>query len=101
MNSFNSKITKDGFGASQDIEWHLQYAQDMRGQTQENTTARSFAIIPDIIAIDIYSKHKIDIHSPNFPETPQEYEKLKSIIRTNYKGLLTGGISNRYTIGGL
>jgi len=101
MNSFNGKITKDGFGASQDIEGHLQYAHEMRSQIQENTGARSFAIIPDIIAIDIYSKYKIDVHSDEFFQNPKQVERLKQIIKTEYPRLLTGGVSNRYSLGGL
>jgi hypothetical protein len=101
MNSLNGNITNDGFGASQDIEGHLQYAQEMRSSIQENTNARSFAIIPDIIAIDIYSKHRIDVHSDEFLRSPQQAAKLQHIIKTEYPKLLTGGVSNRYSLGAL
>jgi len=100
MNSLNGNITSEGFGASQDVEGHLQYAHMMRGEIQHNTTARSFAIIPDIIAIDIYSKHKIDVHSDDFGSDLKVVERLKRIIKTEYPKLLTGGVSNRYSLGG-
>jgi hypothetical protein len=101
MNSLNGNITKDGFGASQDIEGHLQYAQEMRSSIQENTNVRSFAIIPDIIAIDIYSKHKIDVHSDEFLSSPEQLKRIRHIIKSEYPKLLTGGVSNRYSLGAL
>lgn len=101
MNSLNANITEHGFGASQDIEGHLKYAHEMRSSIQENTNIRSFAIIPDIIAIDIYSKHRIDVHSDELLKSPKDLDRLRRIIKSEYPKLLTGGISNRYTIGGL
>jgi hypothetical protein len=96
----NRNITKDGFGASQDIEEHLKYAHAMRTDIQQNTTVRSFAIIPDIVAIDIYSKHKIDVHSEELMSNPAQLSKLQRIIRQEYPRLLTGGITNRFNMGG-
>ena len=92
---------KEGRGvATQEISDYLDYAKDMRNVTQnfDKTTMRSFAIIPDIVAIDIYTKYNIDVHSADFIKYPAQVEKLKRIIREEYPKLLTGGISNRFKI---
>ena len=70
----------------------------MRQVSNGNTTMKSFAIIPDIVAIDIYTKYNIDVHSADFIKYPAQVEKLKRIIREEYPKLLTGGISNRFKI---
>lgn len=94
-------MAENGFGASQNVDAYLDYAKDMRSQIQGDTTARSFAIIPDIVAIDIYSKYKIDVHAEDFGKDISEYKRLKKIIQTDYPALMTGGISNRFSVGGL
>ena len=90
---------KEGRGvATQNVQDYLDYAQDMRQVSNGNTTMKSFAIIPDIVAIDIYTKYNIDVHSADFIIYPAQVEKLKRIIREEYPKLLTGGISNRFKI---
>jgi len=90
---------KEGRGvATQNVQDYLDYAQDMRQANNSNTTMRSFAIIPDIVAIDIYTKYGIDVHSADFIKYPAQVEKFKRIIREEYPKLLTGGISNRFKI---
>ena len=65
-------------------------------QNFDKTTMRSFAIIPDIVAIDIYTKYGIDVHADDFIKHPAAVNKLKRIIKQEYPKLLTGGISNRF-----
>ena len=92
---------KEGRGvATQEISDYLDYAKDMRSVRQnfDKTTMRSFAIIPDIVAIDIYTKYGIDVHSDDFIKHPAAVNKLKRIIKQEYPKLLTGGISNRFKI---
>ena len=51
---------------------------------------RSFAIIPDIVAIDIKTKFGIDVH--NSQNSAEKLQKIKNIVIQNYPQLLTGNI---------
>ena len=90
---------EEGVGvATQDVQGYLDYAQDMRSANTSQTTMKSFAIIPDIVAIDIMTKYGIDIHSPETLKYPALIAKFKRIIKEEYPKLLTSGISNRFKI---
>ena len=58
--------------------------------TNQKQKYRSFAIIPDIVAVDIKTKFGIDVHDPQ--NSTDELQKIRSIIIGNYPHLLTGNI---------
>ena len=99
MKEMNTKIAKEGFGASQDIAQYTDYAAQMRAELVNNTTFRSFCVIPDIVAIDIHLKHRIDVHDDAQMGNPATTKKLQRIMRQEYPHLLTGGISNKFSLG--
>ena len=70
MKEIDSTIFDGGFNASQDITDYVEAAAAMRLVEQENTTMRSFAIIPDIVSIDIHIKHRIDVHDEEQMQNP-------------------------------
>ena len=100
MSAIKAGITEGRGVATQNVQEYLDYAQDMRTarNNANKTTMRSFAIIPDIVAIDIMTKYGIDVHSPEFLKYPAQVTKFKKIIQQDYPKLLTGGISNRFKI---
>ena len=55
----------------------------------------SFAVIPDIVAIDILTKYKIDINAQDFMGDKQLVARLKKIIISEYPDLLTHGQTRR------
>ena len=44
--------------------------------------------IPDVVAIDILTKHGLDVHDPMFMHDRDKLTKLKYIVRTEYPHLL-------------
>ena len=79
------------FSLNQDISAYREYAKESRDLYERKSEAgskyRSFAIIPDIVAIDI--------HATDFMSDKQQVNKLKSIIISEYPDLLTHGHSRR------
>jgi len=100
-----SKLIKAGsdadgkaWGAEQDISDYLDYAHNMRTKSaslfaNQKQKYRSFAIIPDIIAIDIMNKYNVDVGDPN--NDTQTLAKIRNIIIRDYPKLLTGNIVNK------
>ena len=83
------------FRATQEISPYLDYAAKSRARAKElfanqKQNFRSFAIIPDIVAVDIKTKFKIDVHDPQ--NGPEALRKIRNIIIQNYPQLLTGNI---------
>jgi len=81
--------------AEQDISAYLDYAKASRSQASslfanQKTNYRSFAIIPDIVAVDMMNKYKIDVHDPQ--NGPEEMANIKKIVIRDYPHLLTGNI---------
>jgi len=81
--------------AEQDISAYLDYAKASRSQANslfanEKTNYRSFAIIPDIVAVDIMNKYKIDVHNPQ--NGVEEMAQIRKIVIRDYPQLLTGNI---------
>lgn len=96
-----SKIIKDTYGsngefrATQDISAYVDYASASRAQANslfqnQKTNYRSFAIIPDIVAVDIMTKFGIDVHAKDNGQS--ELQKIRKIVIDNYPALLTGNI---------
>jgi hypothetical protein len=94
-NSFIVKDSKDDFRLEQDVSAYKEYAAQQReldSFSSNGRTYRSFAIIPDIVAIDILTKYGLDIHGTEFMSNPANLRKLKQIIETDYPLLKTSNV---------
>jgi hypothetical protein len=94
-NSFFVKTNEKDYQLEQDVQAYKDYANLQRQQdslVSGNRQYRSFAIIPDIVAIDILTKYGMDIHSPDFMSDPAQLRRLKQIIETDYPLLKTSNI---------
>ncbi len=94
-NSFFVKTDNKNYQLEQDIQAYKDYAAQQRQQDSfisGNRQYRSFAIIPDIVAIDILNKYGMDVHSPEFMSDPAQLRKLKQIIESDYPLLKTSNI---------
>jgi len=96
-----SKLIKDLYGkrgefaAEQDISAYVDYAKNSRAESKalfanQKTQYRSFAIIPDIVAVDIMTKFHLDVNAHDNGQ--EEMQKIRKIIIDNYPQLLTGNI---------
>lgn len=76
---------------NQDADPYRDYAHRSRQIHSDTggTRYRSFAIIPDIVALDILAKHGINVHASDFMSDINEVNKLKQIIRSEFPDLLT------------
>jgi hypothetical protein len=93
--SFKVKTDDINFKLEQDVEAYKNYATQQReldAVSSGTRTYRSFAIIPDIVAIDILTKYGIDVHSPDFMSDPVSMRKLKQIIDSDYPALKTSNV---------
>jgi hypothetical protein len=84
------------FQVAQDVSAYKKYAQEQRqlnDATGGSRNYRSFAIIPDIVSIDIMNKYGLNIHDPEFMTNPADVNKFKQIIKTEYPELLTANQS--------
>jgi hypothetical protein len=78
--------------AKQDITQYKEHAknerdrQDYFGLTKGGY--RKMATIPDIVAIEILQKYKLDLHDPMFMSNPANLTKLKKILITEYRDLV-------------
>jgi len=94
-NSFLVKEDDKDFRLEQDVSVYKRYAELEREKDLHAPNGRrykSFAIIPDIVAIDILTKYKIDIHSKEFMSDPVQLRKFKQIIMTDYPQLQTSNV---------
>ena len=96
-----SNFIKDTYGnngefrATQDVSTYLDYASKSRAAAKsifanQKQNFRSFAIIPDIVAIDIKTKFVIDVHDSQ--NSAEKLQKDRNIVTQNYPHLLTGNI---------
>jgi len=96
QSSFVVKDLDDKFKLEQDVSAYKDYAEQSRQRDEvishNGRHYRSFAIIPDIVAIDILTKYGLDIHAQDFMSNPANLRKLKQIIMTDYPLLQTSNI---------
>jgi len=93
--SFTVATDETNFQLQQNVEAYKEYARSMRQADEAAPTTRqyrSFAIIPDIVAIDILTKYHIDVHSPEAMSDPTVLRKLKQIVQFDYPDLLTSNM---------
>ena len=78
--------------AKQDISQYVEHAKLEREKQEyygvRKDGYRKLATIPDIVALDILQKHKLDLHDPNFMSDPNNLKKLKQILSLEYRDLL-------------
>jgi len=94
-NSFQVKTDKKDFQLEQNVDAYKDYASQQReldSIASNGRSYRSYAIIPDIVAIDILTKYNLDVHSPEFMSDPLNLRKLKQVIDTDYPLLKTSNI---------
>ena len=94
--SFTVKTSERDFLLEQDISFYTDYAKTQRDKdamARSNRNYRPFAIIPDIVAIDLLTKYNLNIHDPNFMNDPAAVKRLKQIIMTDYPKLLTANVT--------
>jgi len=94
-NSFLVKTDNANYELEQNVNAYKEYAaqqREMDSVSHNGRMYRSFAIIPDIVAIDILTKYDIDVHSPEFMSDPAQLRKLKQIIDSDYPLLKTSNI---------
>jgi len=92
MSKIIDKYDDRGLVLEQDATAYLDYAQESRkAGVDRKANYRSFAIIPDIVAVDIFTKFGIDINNPE--NTQVELNKFKKIIKDHYPLLLTTNIN--------
>jgi len=94
--SFTVKEQDSSFLLEQNVQAYKDYAEQSRkvdeSITRNGRQYRPFAIIPDIVAIDILTKYGLDIHADDFMSNPINLRKLKNIIMTDYPLLQTSNI---------
>jgi len=83
------------YSFSQDISDYVDYAESSRARSRDmfhnqKTNYRSFAIIPDIVALDIFTKYGVDVNASDNGQ--EELQQIRKIIINNYPALLTGNI---------
>jgi hypothetical protein len=96
-NSFKVATNEKDFQLSQNVEAYKEYAKlqrDLDEVAPSQRTYRSYAIIPDIVAIDMLTKHGLDIHAPDFMHHPANLHKLKRLIDTEYPMLKTSNVKS-------
>jgi hypothetical protein len=94
-NSFKVKENKDDFRLEQDVSAYKEYAAQQRlldTQAHSARQYRSYAILPDIVCIDILTKYGLDVHAPDFMDNPANLRKLKQIIDSDYALLKTSNV---------
>ena len=94
-NSFQVKTDEKDFRLEQDVSAYKEYAAQQRELdtfSHSGRHYRSFAILPDIVCIDILTKYGLDVHSPEFMQHPANLRRLKQIIETDYPLLKTSNI---------
>lgn len=94
-NSFKVKTDEQNFKLEQNVEAYKDYAEQKRildSEVKAPSHYRSYAILPDIVCIDILTKYGLDVHAQDFMDNPFNLRKLKQIIDTDYPLLKTSNV---------
>lgn len=95
-NQIKGKIADNKIQVHQDVTEYLNYAKQSRDTQSSGGDAshyRSFAVIPDIVAVEILEKHGMNLHHTEFMSNKEDVAKLKRIIKSEYPNLLTSNVS--------
>jgi len=81
------------FKVDQDAQPFLDAAKRERDMHEhfgtKDTGYRKACTIPDIVAVDLLYKYKIDIHSPDFMHDPAQIRRVIKIMKTDYPHLMS------------
>jgi len=81
------------FKVEQDSKPFVEAAKRERDLAEQfghkDTGYRKACTIPDIVAVDLLYKYKIDIHSPDFMHDPSQIRKVISIMKSEYPHLMS------------
>lgn len=83
------------FEVHQDVSEYIKFAKesrDIQSQGGDASHYRSFAIIPDVIALEILTNHGLNLHESEFMSNPADVQKIKRIIKSEYPDLLTSNV---------
>lgn len=83
------------FEVHQDVSEYIKFAKesrDIQSQGGDASHYRSFAIIPDVIALEILTNHGLNLHEGEFMSNPADVQKIKRIIKSEYPDLLTSNV---------
>ena len=93
--SFKVKDSGSDFQLEQNVGAYKDYAKQSRDADELASSKRqyrSFAILPDIVCIDILTKYGLDVHAQDFMSHPANLRKLKQIIDSDYPLLKTSNM---------
>jgi len=94
--SFEVATDEKNFRLTQDVSAYKEYAAKQREiaehGTEKSKNYKPFCIVPDIVAIDMLTRFKLDIHAPDFMSNPREVARFKQLMFTEYPHLLTSNI---------
>ena len=71
-----------------DILKEVERDRDLLAHGRRADGWRKAFTIPDVVAIEILSNHGLDVHDPMFMHDRDKMNRLKYIMRTEYKHLL-------------
>ena len=95
-NQIKSNVSGSKIQIAQDVSEYLNYAKqsrDLQSAGGDASHYRSFAVIPDIVAIEILTNHGMDLHATEFMSNKEDVAKLKRIIKSEYPNLLTSHVT--------
>ena len=83
----------------EEIQWKIQqdekpYLEEVKRDKELLNSGRAasgyrkMATIPDIVAIEMLQKHRLDIHDPSFMHEPANMKRLRYILQTEYPHLI-------------
>ena len=80
------------FQITQDATPFIEQAKrdrEVSGMRRRDVGYKKACTIPDIVAIDILTKHGIDVHDPMFMHNPTAVKKVMQIMRSEYPKLMS------------
>jgi hypothetical protein len=89
------RSSESKFEISQDVSEYVKFAKESRSEQARRGDAshyRSFAIIPDIVALEILTNHGLNLHEGEFMSNPADVSRIKRIIKSEYPYLLTSSV---------
>ena len=90
-----AKTSESQFEVHQDVSEYIKFAKESRDTQSRSGDAshyRSFAIIPDVVALEILTNHGLNLHESEFMSNPADVQRIKRIIKQEYPALLTSNV---------
>ena len=89
----NGAFGTNGFQVEQDVSPFLKQAAIERSMSDARVgkynRMRKVATIPDIVAIEILTNHKIDLHDDETSKNPHTMKKVMRILQSEYPHILS------------